>query len=119
MQQLLEAGSVVKELSGNHVEETIVINDTPGTTLDQRYFTEKVKNACIEEKKPQIIQAFSVDIWRGKDIAQTVAAVACEQDPAANKEEVYKLAYADFLVRTLAVSATLTGGDLPVYLRKV
>lgn len=118
MQQLLEAGAVVKELSGNHVEETIVINDVPGTTLDQRYFTEQVKNACIEEIKPQVIQAFSVDVWRGKEIAKEVVSIASEHDSAIDTAEAYKLAYADFLIRTLAVSATLTGGDLPVYARK-
>lgn len=65
MEQILRSGAVVKELSGNHLEETIVINNVRGTTLDQAYFTQEVKNACVEERKPQTIQAFSVDIWRG------------------------------------------------------
>ncbi len=118
MEQILESGAVVKELSGRHVEETIVINDVPGTTLDQQYFTQTVKNACVEEPKPQTIQAFSVDIWRGKEIADVVADIAAEQDPSVDIEHIRKVAYADFLIRTLAVAATLTAGDLPVYLRR-
>lgn len=118
MEQILESGAVVKELHGHHVEETIVINDVRGTTLDQRYFTETVKNACSEGQKPQTIQAFSVDIWRGKEIARVVADIAHTQDPSADIDDLYKLAYADFLIRTLAVSGTLTAGDLPIYLRR-
>lgn len=118
MDQLIEAGAVVKELGGNHVEETIVINDVEGTTLDQRYLTEKVKNMCSEDKKPETVQAFSVDIWRGRKIAEVVAEIAVEKDPSRDYETVYQLAYADFLIRTLAVSGTLTAGDLPVYIRR-
>lgn len=116
--QILESGAVVKELSGKHVEETIVINDVQGTTLDQPYFTQTVKNACVEEQKPQVIQAFSVDVWRGREIADVVATIACEDNPMRDFKQVQRLAYADFLVRTLAVAATLTAGDLPVYLRR-
>lgn len=112
MDQILESGAVVKELSGRHVEETIIINEVPGTTLDQQYFTEVVKNACTEGAKPQTIQAFSVDVWRGQELARVVADIA-----DGDKDEAYKLAYADFLIRTLAVAATLTAGDLPVYRR--
>lgn len=118
MQRILESGAVVKELSGHHVEETIIINDVKGTTLDQQYFTQEVKNACVEEQKPQTIQAFSVDIWRGREIADVVADIACEQDSSLDKDDVRKKAYADFLIRTLAVAGTLTAGDLPVYQRR-
>lgn len=31
-----------------------------------------------------------------------------------DRDEAYKRAFADFLIRTLAVSATLTQGDQPV-----
>lgn len=118
MEQILQAGAVVKELAGHHVEETIVINDVPGTTLDQPYFTQTVKNACIEKQKPQTIQAFSVDVWRGREIADIVTSIACEQDSMRDSDNVRRLAYADFLIRTLAVASTLTAGDLPVYLRQ-
>ncbi len=119
IEQLLESGAVVKELYGNHVEETVIINDVPGTTLDQQYFTQTVKNACVEDVKPQIIQAFSVDVWRGKMLADVVAEVAKEQDSSRNIEKIKQLAMADFLIRTLAVAGTLTAGDLPVYRRQV
>ncbi|MEO7905003.1 MAG: hypothetical protein ABIR91_04380 [Candidatus Saccharimonadales bacterium] len=118
MEQILQSGAVVKELAGGHMEETIVLSDVYGTTLDQPYFTQTVKNACIEEQKPQTIQAFSVDIWRGKEIASTITAIACEQDPTLDPKNVYQLGYADFLIRTLAVASTLTPGDRPVYLRQ-
>lgn len=118
MQKILESGAVVKELSGHHVEETIIVNDVKGTTLDQQYFTQEVKNACVEEKKPQTIQAFSIDIWRGREIADLVADIAYGQDPSTDRENVRKIAYADFLIRTLAVAGTLTAGDLPVYQRR-
>src|SRR5690606_37129759 len=44
MEQIIESGAVVKELHGRHIEETIVINDIPDTTLDQQYFTQTVKD---------------------------------------------------------------------------
>ncbi len=118
MEQILESGAVDKELAGHHIEETIVINDAEGTTLDQQYFTETVKNACGGEK-PRIIQAFSVDIWRGRQIADKVTVISQEDDPTINPDHIWKLAYADFLVRTLAVASTLTAGDLPVYRRRL
>lgn len=116
MEQILSSGAVVKELAGHHIEETIVINDVEGTTLDQQYFTETIKNADPAQK-PRIVQAFSVDVWRGRKLAEVVAEVAKEQDPTVDVEAIKKLAYADFLIRTLAVAATLTAGDLPVYRR--
>ena len=116
MEQILDSGAVVKELSGRHIEETIVVNEVEGTTLDQQYFTQTVKNASVH--KPRVVQAFSVDVWRGKQIAEMVTAIAIDKDPSRDAEEINKLAYADFLVRTLAVAATLTAGDLPVYRRR-
>ncbi len=114
MEVILDSGAVVKELSGHHIEETIVINDVEGTTLDQRLFTETIKNNSGKEK-PRIVQAFSVDIWRGKQLAKQVAEIATEHEASMDVEAVEKLAYADFLIRTLAVAATLTAGDLPVF----
>ncbi|HMS93486.1 MAG TPA: cadmium-containing carbonic anhydrase [Candidatus Saccharibacteria bacterium] len=117
MEQILDSGAVVKELAGHHIEETIVINDVEGTTLDQQFFTETVKNAGRDER-PRIVQAFSVDVWRGKAIVDEVVEIAHEEDPMADLDQVRKLAYADFLIRTLAVAGTLTAGDLPVYERR-
>lgn len=117
MEQILDSGAVVKELAGRHIEETIVMNDVEGTTLDQQYFTETVKNAGSGER-PRIVQAFSVDVWRGRQIAEEVAKIAHEQNPAEDIEHIRRIAFADFMVRTLAVAATLTAGDLPVYRRR-
>lgn len=116
MEQILETDAVVKELYGHHVEETIVINDVEGTTLDQQYFTQRVKDMCTD--KPQIVQAFVVDIWRGRQIAEAVANIAREEGVSDDKEYLHQVAYADFMIRTLAVAATLTAGDLPVYIRR-
>lgn len=116
MKQILLAKAVVKELDGHHIEETIVLNDIPDTTLDQHYFTETVKNASTITK-PRIVQAFCIDIWRGEQIADVVTQIALEEDPSRDAEYTRKLAYADFMIRTLAVAATLTAGDLPVYRR--
>lgn len=116
MEQLIESGATIKELYGHHVEETIVINEAEGTTLDQQYFTQTVKDMCTD--KPQIVQAFTVDVWRGRQIAQAVVDIKKQQDPNSDSEQAYKLAMADFLIRTLAVAGTLTAGDLPVYRRR-
>lgn len=116
MNQILKAGAVVKELEGHHVEETIVINDVPGTTIDQQRFTEMVKKRCqSDQQHPKTIQVFSVDIWRGRDLARAVADIAYGKDSTQSRDELYRLAFADFLIRTLAVAGTLTAGDLPVY----
>lgn len=117
MEQILDSGAVVKELAGHHIEDTIIINTVEGTTLDQQYFTETVKNAG-DGSAPETVQAFSVDVWRGKEIAQAVAEIAQAEDQTADIDQVRKLAYADFLIRTLAVAGTLTAGDLPVYQRR-
>lgn len=117
MDLILGSGAVVKELAGHHIEETIVMNGVPGTTLDQQYFTETVKNAD-PNAKPRIVQAFSVDTWRGQEIAKIVSEIAKSHNPAIDIDDYCKLAYADFLIRTLAVAATLTAGDLPVYSRR-
>lgn len=116
MEQILGSGAVVKELQGHHIEETIIINDVEGTTLDQQLFTEIVKNAGGDHR-PRIVQAFSIDVWRGRAIADKVAEIAQEEDTTVDGRRVIRLAYADFLIRTLAVAGTLTAGDLPVYRR--
>jgi hypothetical protein len=49
--------------------------------------------------------------------ADAAAQIAAENIPGIDVEEARKKAYADFLIRTLAVSATLTAGDQPVLAR--
>lgn len=115
MEQIIESGATVKELFGHHVEETIIINEVEGTTLDQQYFTQKVEE--VSKYKPKIIQAFTVDFWRGRQIARAVAEIKTQQSSEHKFDHIYKVAMADFMIRTLAVAGTLTAGDLPVYRR--
>jgi hypothetical protein len=106
-------GAVVKELSEQHLEAYVVLNDIEGTTFDQRKFDAKLKKAGVESE-PQV---FVVDIWRGRMYADAAAQIAVENIPGIDFEDARKKAYADFLIRTLAVSSTLTAGDQPVHAR--
>lgn len=106
-------GAVVKELSDQHLEAYVVLNDIEGTTFDQRRFDTKLKDAGVDSEP----QAFVIDIWRGRMYADAAAQIAAENILGVDVEEARKKAYADFLIRTLAVSATLTAGDQPVLAR--
>lgn len=67
------------------------------------------------EDAPEV-QVFAVDTWRGRMYADAMVKLAVEKLPHADGDSVRKKAYADFLIRsTLAVAATLTRGDLPVF----
>jgi len=111
MDLLLDKGAVVKELADDHLEDFIVVNDVEGTTFDQRVFDEKLKAAGIEGTA----QAFVVDTWRGRMYADAVAKIAQKHLENVNLETMRKEAYADFLIRTLAVAGTLTQNDQPTY----
>jgi hypothetical protein len=113
MDLIQQDGAVVKELADEHLEAYIVLNDIEGTTFDQRKFDIKLKNAGVESEP----QAFVVDIWRGRMYADAAAKIAAEKIPNIDFEEARKKAYADFLIRTLAVASTLTAGDQPVHAR--
>ncbi len=106
-------GAVVKELTGEHKEDMVVINDVIGTTFDQEALRHKLSQKGLSSD----IQAFVVDVWRGRMYADFIADRASEQGH--NRLDAFKLAYADFLIRTLAVSATLSAGDQAVILRSV
>jgi len=111
--QLLERhGSVIKELNDDHLEDFIVINDIEGTTFDQRVFDAEMAASGAEGTA----QAFVVDAWRGRMYADFIADQA--EQKGMEREFAYQMAEADFWVRTLAVSGTLTKGDLPVFLRR-
>ena len=116
MDFMLENGAVVKELKGGHMEDFIIVNDVEGTTFDQRELAKKLEEAGVAEE----VQAFVIDTWRGRMYAEKVADIAEKYPTEAgtDKETVCAQAYADFLIRTLAVSATLTAGDLPVIGRR-
>lgn len=113
MDLIKQEGAVVKELSDQHLEAYVVLNDIEGTTFDQRKFDVKLKQAGVESE-PQV---FVIDVWRGRMYADAAAQIASENIPGIDYEEARQKAYADFLIRTLAVSSTLTAGDQPVYAR--
>lgn len=107
---MLERGAVLKELSDIHLEDFIVVNDVEGISFDQ-----PMLDALLKEKNiSDTVQAFVIDTWRGRMYASAVADIAKAKLGREDSEYVEKVAYADFLIRTLAVSGTLTAGDLPV-----
>ena len=110
MSLLEKKGAIIKQLGGEHREGLVVLNDVEGTTLDQPMFDKKLRERGVEAE----LQVFIVDTWRGRMYAAAVAKVAQETGVSDNPQQAERLAYADFLIRTLAVAATLTGGDLPV-----
>jgi hypothetical protein len=113
MDLIKQDGAVVKELSNQHLEAYVILNDIEGTTFDQRKFDAKLQKAGVTSEP----QAFVIDTWRGRMYADAAAQIAVENIPGVDYEEARKKAYADFLIRTLAVSATLTAGDQPVHAR--
>lgn len=113
MDLIKRGGAVVKELANQHLEAYVILNDIDGTTFDQRQFDAKLKKAGVDSEP----QAFVIDIWRGRMYADAAAQIAVENIPNIDFEEARKKAYADFLIRTLAVSSTLTAGDQPVHVR--
>lgn len=113
MDLIKKDGAVVKELSDQHLEAYVILNDIEGTTFDQRKFDVKLQKAGVESEP----QAFVIDIWRGRMYADAIAKTAAENIPNTDFENARKKAYADFLIRTLAVSGTLTAGDQPVHAR--
>lgn len=98
MEAILQAGSVVKRLGGDHRERRIVLNTVKGHTVNQRLIR------MVTGSKAQV---FAVDTWRMEEIT----AKLFPDDP----EKQHKALLSE-LVYTLAVSAVLTRGDLPVYM---
>lgn len=90
-------GKVTKKLEGGHKEFFILLNTVQGKTVDQE---------AIRAATGGKLQAFAVDVWRLQEIAEKLH----PEDPMAQKQ-----AFMSELVYTLAVGATLTKGDLPVY----
>jgi hypothetical protein len=97
MDMITEAGKVVKQLDGDHKERAIVLNTVRGYTVNQ---------ALIRAKTDGKAQAFAVDVWRLDDIVSKLYSADTEAQQMALQSE---------LVYTLAISAVLTKGDLPVY----
>lgn len=105
-------GSVIKELADDHLEDFVVINDVEGTTFDQRLFDEEMEARGVVGTA----QAFVIDAWRGRMYADLIADEASKEH-GINRQHAYDTAEADFWIRSLAVSGTLTAGDLPVIFR--
>lgn len=90
-------GRVTKRLEGDHKEFFIVLNMVSGKTVDQE---------AIRAATGGKLQTFAVDVWRLQEIAQKLH----PEDAQAQQQALLSK-----LVYTLAVGATLTRGDLPVY----
>lgn len=109
-----QSGAVIKKLSGDHQEDVFVLNDIENTTFDQPAFDKAIQARGINVP----VQAFAVDVWRGRMYADAMASIASEAGVQGDVESLRQIAYADFLIRTLAVTATLTAGDLPGYAKR-
>lgn len=98
VKQITNNGKIVKELAAEHNEAFVVLNTTEGYTINQ---------AAVREATDDKVQVFGVDVWRLQDLA---ARLYPGDTAKSNQALLGELAY------TLGVSATLTAGDLPVYL---
>lgn len=96
--EVIDSGKVVKELDGSHNEVAIVLNTVNGKTVDQQKVREITNGTA---------QVFAVDLWRMQEIADRL-------HPESKEDS--KKSFVSMLVYSLGVAATLTGGDLPVYL---
>lgn len=93
---------VVKKLVSDHREMFIVLNEVEGHTVDQH---------AVREESDGQIQAFAVDMWRLRDIADRLY--------GDGEDDSRQRALLGELVYTLATAATLTDGSLPVYQTKL
>jgi hypothetical protein len=91
-------GKVSKELRGEHLEMFVILNDVEGMTVDQDVVRQLTDGA---------VEVFAVDLWRMRDIAKKQFS---EDVKAQQRAELAETIY------TLSTAATLTVGDLPVYL---
>lgn len=112
MDFIIEDGAVVKELGNEHLEAIVVFNEESGTTVDQTAIAALLREVGLPDK----IQVFVVDVWRGREYAETVADIAAER--GYDREQAQQTALADFFVNQLSVSTTLTKGDLPVVINQ-
>lgn len=98
MNEIIDNGKIVKELDDDHKEIAVILNQVPGYTVDQ----EKIRKLSHSNA-----QAFAVDVWRVVELAERM--YADQSDDVKHKALLSELVY------TLATAATLTKGDLPVY----
>lgn len=98
--ELREKKKVIKELDGTHNEVAVVLNYVQGKTVNQQ----KIRDISDDSA-----QVFAVDVWRLQSIATRLYP---DDESRQNK------ALLSMVVYTLGVAATLTRGDLPVYVTK-
>jgi hypothetical protein len=98
MEEIIDNGKIVKELDDDHKEMIVILNLVEGYTVDQ----EKIREVTDGQA-----QAFAVDVWRVKLLAERLY--------DGESVEVQHRAFLSELVYTLATAGTLTKGDLPVY----
>jgi hypothetical protein len=97
MGKIIKAGKFIKQLAGKHHEKYIILNAVRGYTVNQELVRKQTHGRA---------QVFAVDIWRLEDIVTGLH----PEDPSAESQT-----YLSGLIYTLATSAVLTKGDLPVY----
>lgn len=97
VEAIADRGKVIKRLNGLHKELFVLLNMIPGTTADQ---------SLIRAVTGGKAQLFDVDVWR----LQTINDKLYEREPDRHIALLAQLVY------TLGTAATLTKGDLPVYL---
>lgn len=102
-------GAVVKQLGGKHLEAITLMNNEPGTTVDQAKVAELFRAAGL----PEGIDVFVIDEWRGRMYADAVADIAVQQGYK-DREQAQEIALADFYINQLSIAAILTKGDQPV-----
>lgn len=98
MNEIIDNGKIVKELEDDHKEVLVILNTADNFTVDQD---------VIREATNKKAQAFAVDVWRLKVLADRLY--------VDQSDDVRHKAFLSELVYTLATAATLTKGDLPVY----
>lgn len=95
MGHIKQHDKVIKQLAGGHREMYIVLNLTPGMTINQE---------AVRQESHEQVQVFGVDVWRLQELASHFG-----------PEVRQRQAFLSELVYTLATAAVLTAGDLPVY----
>ncbi len=96
MKDIVNSGVIIKELGGPHLEVAIVLNTLEGYTVNQE---------LIREISGDQAQVFATDIARLEQLSKKIS-----DDPVEQQKS-----FLSMVVYTLATAATLTKGDLPVY----
>ncbi len=95
-----KAPKSVSVLEGHHQEGLVVVNFVPNTTLTSNRFARDHQN----------VQAFGYDIWRSRQLAQTLFPLPSQ---AVDREQFITAR----VMLTIATLMTLTDGSLPLLVR--